>query len=88
MVGSKTGGNQKVATGAQILGLQLRRTSRQFANEKAPTSRGLNRFAVTAYADVTFTVCLFKAPLVQNETVPLAKANKVWSLPIPTFTPG
>ena len=28
-------------------------------------------------ADVTLTVCLFIAPLMANETVPSAKANKV-----------
>ena len=37
---------------------------------------------------VTLTVCLFLGPRTAKLTWPSTRANKVWSRPMPTFTPG
>ncbi|KCV19716.1 integrase core domain protein [Bordetella pertussis B200] len=59
---------------------------------KSPAACGRARRSGERAADysaaTTETVGLFRAPLTLKCTLPLARANRVWSLPTPTFTPG
>ncbi len=54
------------------------------AGWQGPVVRG----APGQLAALTDTVRLFRAPLTANCTVPSTSENRVWSLPMPTFTPG
>src|SRR5450755_160442 len=50
--------------------------------------RRARALALVVYLEITLTyVCCF-APLTRNSTTPWAVANRVWSVPMPTLTPG
>lgn len=73
-----------------IFGLCASRFGAQ--RNKRPPERG-SRLPCVAYRNayslrgVTLTYDL-PAPFLQNSTVPSTRAKSVWSLPIPTFSPG